>query len=131
EPCLALAHEPELAFAAAELAADLILAGHTHGGQGRVPVLGAPYTHPGDKRIHIASGIQPIGKSLLHVSAGLGQTIPLRFGCPPETTWLQCVPSRRATQATAPAQSCSASPPQDRPCDVAAGTVEHFDCTQL
>jgi predicted MPP superfamily phosphohydrolase len=92
EPCLALVHEPEVAFDAAELGADLILAGHTHGGQVRLPLLGAPYSHRVDQRIRIASGTQPIGCSLLHVSAGLGQTIPLRFGCPPEATWLECVP---------------------------------------
>jgi predicted MPP superfamily phosphohydrolase len=94
EPCLALVHEPEVAFDAAALDADLILAGHTHGGQVRLPLVGAPYTHRVDHRIRIASGIQPIGRSLLHISAGLGHTIPLRFGCPPESNWLECVPAR-------------------------------------
>jgi predicted MPP superfamily phosphohydrolase len=27
---------------------------------------------------------------LLHITAGLGHTIPLRFGCPPEVVWLDC-----------------------------------------
>jgi predicted MPP superfamily phosphohydrolase len=101
EPCVALAHEPELAFAAAELAADLILAGHTHGGQVRLPLLGAPITHRVDQRIQIASGMQRIGDSLLHISAGLGHSIPLRFGCPPEATWLECVPVRATDPAAA------------------------------
>jgi predicted MPP superfamily phosphohydrolase len=99
EACLALVHEPELAFPAHALGADLILAGHTHGGQVRVPVVGAPYTHRVDPRIRVACGLQPIGdEGLLHVSAGLGHTIPLRFGVPPEAVWLDCVPAASVKQ---------------------------------
>src|SRR5262249_463715 len=84
---LALVHEPELAFSAIEHGADLVLAGHTHGGQVRLPWLEAPYTHRVDPRIRIAAGIQPIGESLLHISAGLGQLLPIRLFCPPELVW--------------------------------------------
>lgn len=93
EPCLALIHEPELAFAAAAQGADLILAGHTHGGQVRLPVVGAPHTHRVDKRVRIASGFQRIGRAWLHITTGLGHTIPLRVGCPPEIVWLDCIPT--------------------------------------
>jgi len=96
EACLVLVHEPELAFAAEQYGAQLILAGHTHGGQVRFPLLGAPYTHRVDPRIRIARGFQSIGRSLLHISAGFGQTIPLRFGCPPEAVWLDCLPAASA-----------------------------------
>ena len=88
EPCLALIHEPDLAFEAHEAGADLILAGHTHGGQVRLPVVGAPYDLRLDPRIAIAAGFQRIGTGLLHITAGLGHTIPLRFRCPPEVVWL-------------------------------------------
>ena len=70
----------------------MILAGHTHGGQVRLPVLGAPYSHRLDARLRIAAGFQRIGAGLLHITAGLGHTIPLRFGCPPEVVWLECLP---------------------------------------
>ncbi|GAC1319561.1 MAG: hypothetical protein NVSMB2_14980 [Chloroflexota bacterium] len=93
EPCLALIHEPDLAFEAESWGAALILAGHTHGGQVRLPFLGAPYTLRMDPRIVIASGFQRIESSLLHVTAGLGHTIPLRLGCPPEIVWLDCKPA--------------------------------------
>jgi uncharacterized protein len=93
DPSLVMVHEPELAFGAAEQAADLILAGHTHGGQVRLPVIGAPYTHRIDPRLRIAAGFQEIGEALLHVSAGLGHTVPLRLGVAPETVWLECVPT--------------------------------------
>ena len=90
EPCLALIHEPDLAFEAKDLGADLILAGHTHGGQVRLPIFGAPYTLRMDPRIGIAAGFQRIEAGLLHITSGLGHTIPLRFGCPPEVVWLDC-----------------------------------------
>jgi predicted MPP superfamily phosphohydrolase len=93
EACLALIHEPDLAFDAHELGADLILAGHTHGGQVRIPFLGSPYTLRGDPRIAIAAGFQRIEAGLLHITAGLGHTIPLRFGVPPEVVWLDCAPA--------------------------------------
>jgi predicted MPP superfamily phosphohydrolase len=94
--CLALVHEPELAVSAADAGADLILAGHTHGGQVRLPIIGAPYTHQVDERIRIAAGFQHIGDALLHITAGLGHTIPLRWGCPPELVWLDCAPQTAA-----------------------------------
>jgi predicted MPP superfamily phosphohydrolase len=103
EACLALIHEPDLAFEARDQGADLILAGHTHGGQIRLPVVGTPYTLRIDPRIAIVAGFQRIEAGLLHITTGLGHTIPLRFGCPPEVVWLECgaapaivEPTRRA-----------------------------------
>jgi predicted MPP superfamily phosphohydrolase len=98
EGCLALIHEPDLAFEARELGSDLILAGHTHGGQVRFPLVGALYTLRMDPRILIAAGFQRIEEALLHITTGLGHTIPLRFGCPPEVVWLECAPSAFSNQ---------------------------------
>ena len=98
EGCLALIHEPDLAFEARELGSDLILAGHTHGGQVRIPLVGALYTLRMDPRILIAAGFQRIEEALLHITTGLGHTIPLRFGCPPEVVWLECAPSAFSNQ---------------------------------
>jgi hypothetical protein len=100
EACLALIHEPDLAFEAEAQGADLILAGHTHGGQVKLPLVGAPYTLRMDPRIAIASGFQRIEAGLLHITAGLGHTIPLRFGCPPEVVWMDCAATAEA-EATA------------------------------
>lgn len=95
EPCLALVHEPEGAIPLIERGANLVLAGHTHGGQVALPVIGAPCTWRTDARIRVAAGVQQFAQGWLHVSAGLGHTTPLRFRCPPEATWLTCVPVDR------------------------------------
>jgi predicted MPP superfamily phosphohydrolase len=101
EACLALIHEPDLAFEAEAQGADLVLAGHTHGGQVRFPLIGAPYTLRMDPRIAVAAGFQRLEAGLLHITAGLGHTIPLRFGCPPEVVWLDCQPVEVETAVAA------------------------------
>jgi len=93
---LALAHAPEPrvldAFAADGF--DLLLAGHTHGGQVCVPGVGALVTNCGlDRRM--ARGLHRWrGSSWLHVSAGIGThpTAPVRFACRPEASLLTLVP---------------------------------------
>jgi predicted MPP superfamily phosphohydrolase len=74
---------------------DLILAGHTHGGQVCVPLLGALATNC-DLPRSMAKGLHrlPGTDTWLHVSAGLGThpTAPIRFACPPEATLLTLIP---------------------------------------
>jgi predicted MPP superfamily phosphohydrolase len=101
EACLALIHEPDLAFEAEAQGADLVLAGHTHGGQVRLPIIGAPFDLRMDPRIAIASGFQQLRSGLLHITAGLGHTIPLRFGCPPEVVWMDCAPQSATDERAA------------------------------
>lgn len=93
---IALAHSPEPrvldAFAADGY--DLLLAGHTHGGQVRVPVVGALVTNCGLNR-KMARGLHRwSGNSWLHVSAGVGThpTAPVRFACRPEASLLTLIP---------------------------------------
>jgi uncharacterized protein len=74
---------------------DLMLAGHTHGGQVCVPFVGALVTNC-DLPRGMAKGLHrwPGSDTLLHVSAGLGThpTAPVRFACPPEATVLTLIP---------------------------------------
>jgi predicted MPP superfamily phosphohydrolase len=88
-----MVHEPETAFEAVDHGADLVLAGHTHGGQVRLPLVGPLYWHRMDPRLRVAAGLQPIGTSQLHISAGMGQMVPVRVNCPPELVWIRCVPA--------------------------------------
>jgi uncharacterized protein len=76
---------------------DLVLCGHTHGGQLRVPFYGALVTNCGIDRdrvrwLHRWPGPGPDG-TWLHISAGLGTSpyAPVRFACPPEATLLTLV----------------------------------------
>jgi predicted MPP superfamily phosphohydrolase len=76
---------------------DLLLCGHTHGGQLRVPGFGALVTNCGLDRARVRwlsrwsdpTPERPTG-TWLHVSAGLGTSpyAPFRFACPPEATLL-------------------------------------------
>ena len=99
---IGLAHSPEprvLDLFAAD-GYDLLLCGHTHGGQLRVPFYGALVTNCGIDRERARwlhrwappSPGRPNG-TWLHVSAGLGTSpyAPLRFACPPEATLLTLV----------------------------------------
>lgn len=73
---------------------DLVLAGHTHGGQLRVPGFGALVTNSELDRTR-ARGASRWGAHMwLHVSAGLGTSpyAPVRFACPPEASLLTLVP---------------------------------------
>ena len=96
---IGLAHSPEPRvldrFAADGY--DLLLCGHTHGGQLRVPFYGALVTNCGIDRERVRwlhrwaepTPEHPSG-TWLHVSAGLGTSpyAPVRFACPPEATLL-------------------------------------------
>lgn len=68
---------------------DLLLAGHTHGGQLRLPVKGALVTNC-DLDTRRARGLHRHHDAWLHVSAGLGTSpyAPVRFCCRPEATLL-------------------------------------------
>jgi predicted MPP superfamily phosphohydrolase len=72
---------------------DLVLAGHTHGGQVRLPGVGALVTNCDLPREQVR-GLSRWGSSWLHVSAGLGTSkyAPFRFACRPEASLLQVVP---------------------------------------
>ena len=73
---------------------DLVLAGHTHGGQLRLPGYGALVTNCELDRSR-ARGASRWGAHMwLHVSAGLGTSpwAPARFACPPEASLLRLVP---------------------------------------
>jgi uncharacterized protein len=96
---LGLAHTPEPRVLDAFTAdgVDLLLAGHTHGGQVRLPGIGALVTNCGIDRAR-ARGLARYGArggvSWLHVSGGVGTGpySPLRLGCRPEATLLSLTP---------------------------------------
>ena len=89
---------------------DLVLAGHTHGGQLRLPGYGALVTNCALDRSR-ARGASRWGAHMwLHVSAGLGTSpyAPVRFACPPEASLLTLVPRPATVEAPDPEQTSSA-----------------------
>ena len=90
---IALVHAPDVVSEWALNDFDLVLAGHTHGGQVRIPGVGAVVTNCSLPRA-LAAGLTRVGRTWLHVSPGLGtgHYTPIRFNCPPEATLLYLEP---------------------------------------
>ncbi|MEA2641960.1 MAG: uncharacterized protein QOF51_3354 [Chloroflexota bacterium] len=83
---LLLAHSPDSLLAPLPRPVSLAMTGHTHGGQVRTP-WGALITRT-RQRYRDVIGMQTVNGTRVHMSAGLGSTIPIRFLCPPEATVL-------------------------------------------
>ena len=90
-----LVHAPDVVSEYALAGFDLVVAGHTHGGQIRLPGLGAVVTNC-TLPAALAGGLTPVGNTWLHVSPGLasGRFAPIRFNCRPEATLLRLHPQR-------------------------------------
>ncbi|HZZ72399.1 MAG TPA: metallophosphoesterase [Pirellulales bacterium] len=78
-----LAHSPDQFRWARRRQFDLMLAGHTHGGQVRLPLVGAIYS-PSWHGVKYAQGTFYTAPTVLHVTRGIGCEVPLRLNCPPE-----------------------------------------------
>jgi uncharacterized protein len=87
---IAVMHSPDSAPEIAACGYPLVVAGHTHGGQVRLPLVGALVTNSHLPR-RLVSGLIRMGGSFVHVSPGLGTSkyAPFRFLCPPEATLLE------------------------------------------
>lgn len=82
-----LSHSPDQWPWALRREIDLMLAGHTHGGQIRFPVIG-PILAPSRYGVRYAAGTFDLSPMVMHVSRGISGLQPLRFNCPPELTKL-------------------------------------------
>jgi predicted MPP superfamily phosphohydrolase len=85
---LCLSHTPDNIRWARRHKMDLMLAGHVHGGQIRLPVFGSIFV-PSRYSRKYDCGTFDEGPTLLHVSRGLAGQHPLRFNCRPEVTLLR------------------------------------------
>ena len=93
-------HSPDYALGVKALPIDLCLAGHTHGGQVRLPFVGALVI---DSKIpnDWSRGFRKIGTPFLNVSAGVGSNRfgglpPIRFNCPSEMSLIELVPIKKS-----------------------------------
>lgn len=82
-PCIAISHHPDIVDILEGRRIDLLLCGHTHGGQIRVPFFGALVV-PSRHEWELAAGFHRLGSLLLYVGRGLGAVPPVRILCRPE-----------------------------------------------
>ncbi len=100
---LMLGHSPDCSLS--QVQADLILAGHTHGGQVRLPLLGPIITLSRVPRSMAVGLVQRPAGGLLYVSRGVGmerdEAPRLRFLCRPELAVIDLLPSAAMQSASA------------------------------
>jgi len=84
---LLLAHNPIILRRAARASVDLVLSGHTHGGQ---VALRSERSASGRPRRRLLKGLGRQGNTQIYVNRGLGTVVlPIRYGCPPEVSLLE------------------------------------------
>jgi predicted MPP superfamily phosphohydrolase len=82
-PCIGVSHHPDVIDLLDGRRLDLLLCGHTHGGQIRFPFFGAIVV-PSIHEAEYASGFHRVRGVLMYVSRGVGAIPPLRILCKPE-----------------------------------------------
>lgn len=86
-PRILLCHRPYFFPDAAAAGFDLVLSGHTHGGQVVLGDIGKDVLAPARLVSPYVAGLYREGTSRLYVSRGIGTVgVPFRFNCPPEIT---------------------------------------------
>ncbi len=91
-PLILLAHNPDVWLDPHSRRADLVLSGHTHGGQIYLPLLGALYmgaTHLHRRR---PAGWFVSGEARMFVSRGIGESLPFRLAAPPQAALIRLLP---------------------------------------
>ncbi len=82
-----LSHSPDQLDWARAHDADLMLSGHTHGGQIRIPPIG-PIISPSASGVKYDHGVFHAPPTILHVTCGVSGNLPFRWNCPPEMALL-------------------------------------------
>ena len=85
-PVILLSHNPDTKERLLPFPWDVMLSGHTHGGQLSLPFVGEPFAPIRDKRF--VRGLYRWENRWLHVTAGVGSLHTARFNCRPEVSVL-------------------------------------------
>jgi len=89
---IVLAHNPDTADTFFTNRADLMLSGHTHGGQVDIPFVGTPILPVENKNYSSGLKTSPSGTKIF-ISKGIGWAVcPVRFNCFPEIATLELIP---------------------------------------
>lgn len=84
-----LSHNPDTKRFLKDRAWHLLLCGHTHGGQVRIPFVGAPVLPVHDTTMY--EGLHEWEGRVIHITRGIGNLHGIRFNCPPEVNLLVVV----------------------------------------
>lgn len=88
-PLILLSHNPDIIVSPQLPRVDLVLAGHTHGGQIKVPLWGPAHTQVEHVPRQHVSGFFRQGRTQVYITRGLGEGIPLRFRAGPQITLIE------------------------------------------
>ena len=96
-PKLLMMHRPYFLQQAAESNIDLVLSGHTHGGQVVLANFGRVVIAPASLASRYVWGKYRIGTTQMYVNRGIGTVgLPIRLNCPPEITKITLIPETQA-----------------------------------
>lgn len=91
-PTVLLSHNPRIIRRAARSGISLVLSGHTHGGQVRLPLIAGLLER--SPRMRYKGGFDRLGSTHIYVSRGIGTVVlPVRFRCPAEIPRLHLHPA--------------------------------------
>ncbi|HEU5411860.1 MAG TPA: metallophosphoesterase [Candidatus Acidoferrales bacterium] len=97
-PTVLLSHNPAIIEGASRMGVGLVLSGHTHGGQVRLPLVGCVYGRS-DEKMRFKKGRDSLRGTQIYVSRGLGTVVlPIRYGCPPELPHFVLEPRERSSK---------------------------------
>ena len=85
-PTILMAHNPDSKDFVARDPWDVMLSGHTHGGQVLIPLVGPRFAPVADRRY--VAGLKPWGDRQIYVTRGVGNIYGVRFRCRPEVSLL-------------------------------------------
>jgi hypothetical protein len=95
---LLLAHNPDIWIEIGVERADLVLSGHTHGGQVRLPGLGSVHTQGTHLSRRHAAGWFERGATRMFVTRGIGESLPLRLGAAPQAALIRLVGTKHSAR---------------------------------
>lgn len=102
---IVMAHNPDSKDYIGDFDWQLMMSGHTHGGQIVIPLIGAPFVPVRDKRF--VKGLNCWRDRFIYTTRGVGSLYGTRFYCRPEVTILDIACTNSRTSA-----GCANQPPQ-------------------
>lgn len=94
DPVVLLSHNPDILASPQVARVDVVLSGHTHGGQIVVPLWGPAHTQSWHLQRNEVSGYMRRGRTQIYITRGIGEGIPFRFHAPPQVALITLQPEQ-------------------------------------